>query len=243
MIKECEAGKLSLVSERIVDLFDIKSSDINAWDMAWGMSQAVRYNGQTPVPWDVLSHTAMCYALYRAEHKDDTDPATALAILLHDGAEAYLGEIVHPIKMMPQMAWFVEIEDALLQTIFERFGLNWQSVDWETVKHYDALSVNHEIHWLKPTSNQDPFFSRVVDVKIPKYLRLSKARPSEYIGLIYQGAKHFGAKDVDKLFEIPKILEPYIDSDPVKAQQEAVATGDVTFPARQSTADIDNLKV
>jgi hypothetical protein len=233
-LKECEQGKLSLVSERIVDLFDIKSSDINAWDIAWGLSQANRYNGQTPVPWDVLSHTAMCYALYMADGR--VDPATALAILLHDAAEALIGEVVHPLKMMPQMAWFAELEDSITQTIFERFGLDWHAVDWKTLKHYDYLSVTHEIHWLKPTTNQDPFF-RHIDVPIQNYRKLAKAQPKEYVGLLYQGARHFGAKDMQTLFEIPKILEPYIGA------PAEVVSDDAVIPPPRSSADVDNMRI
>jgi len=242
-IKECEPGKLSLVSEKIIDLFDIKPADINAWDIAWGLSQANRYNGQTPVPWDVLSHTGMCYALYMLDNKGgNADPATALAILLHDAAEAYLGEVVQPLKMIPQMAWFSELEDSIAQTIFERFGLNWQSVDWETVKYYDCIALTHEIHWLKPTTNNNPFFCRVVNVPIDKYRKLGKARPEEFIGLVCQGAKHFGAKDINALFEVPKILEPYIDTNPTTAQ-DTVVSGDASFPERRSSADLDNMRI
>lgn len=234
---ECEEGKLSLVSEKIIEVFNFKPSDVNAWEIAWGLSHANRYNGQTPVPWDVLSHTGMCYALYMADHKDNPDPATALAILLHDAVEAYLGDIIHPIKMIPAMAWYVELEDSIQQTIFERFGLNWQTIDWQTIKHYDYLSVTHEIHWLKPTTNQDPFF-RKIDVPVTRYMTLGKARPIELVKLLKAGAMHFGADNIDDLFRLPKILEAYVTVEP-----EAIKTDDTSIPAPRSSADVDSMRV
>lgn len=78
-----------------------------------------------------------------------------------------------------------------------------------------------------------------------KYRKLGKARPEEFIGLVYQGAKHLGAKDINALFEVPKILEPYINTNPTTAQEQpdTVISGDVSFPERRSSADLDNMRI
>jgi hypothetical protein len=235
-----------MASEKIVDIFDLKSEDINAWDIAWALSNINRYNGCTPVPWDVLSHTGMAYKLYMIDHAGDINPATVLAILLHDASEAYAGDIPRPIKALDQMAWYHELEDQISQLIFERFGLNWQAVDWETVKKYDRMSGQVELHWLKPTSNNAPCFQP--QVSVPKMQKLGKARPEELIGLLYQGAQQFGAKDLDVLFAIPSILDPYIQSRPATQPQETAVEQHVPvdadgFPIARSRADLDNMRV
>lgn len=233
-MRECEQGKLSLVNEKIVDLFDIKSEDINAWTIAWSLSQTNRYNGQTPVPWDVLSHTAMCYSLYLSDHKEP-NPTTALAILLHDASEAFLGDIIHPLKMLPAMAWYSELEDSITQTIFERFGLDWQTIDWKTIKEYDYLSVKHELHWLKPTTNEHEFF-RFTETPVARFRKLGKAQPWEYIPILKEAAEHFGAKDIEALFDIPVILKPYLEHTEKTVEE-------VSIPAPRDSADVDNMRV
>lgn len=238
-----------MASEKIVNIFDLKPEDINAWDMAWALSQINRYNGCTPVPFDVLSHTGLVYALYMAEHTtvESRNPGTILALLLHDAPEAFIGDIPLPTKSLDQMAWLRELEDEILQVIFTRFGLDWQSVEWEMVKRYDNMAGNVEIHWLKPTSNNDPYFQRLqVEMPFP-YKPLSKARPIDLVKLLYAGAQHFKAHDIDALFATPPILEPYIDASDLpgdkSAETKVVVEGDTSFPTIRDSSDIDNMKV
>jgi hypothetical protein len=234
MMRECGTGFMSLVSEKVIDLFAIKKSDINAWDIAWSLSHSNRYNGQTPVPWDVLSHTGMVYALYMADHRNDFNPKVALSILLHDAAEAYIGDIVQPIKGLPQMAWFIELDDTITETIFDAFGLDWMNTDWDAIKHYDYLAVKHEIHWLKPTSNQDPLWS-YIDVPVDKYLPLGKAKPWELVELLKD--PKFGVDNPD-LFTVPEILIPYLN-EAGKAKVEEP----VILPSTPSASDLDRMRV
>jgi len=240
-------GRISLASEKIVDIFNLKSEDLNVWDIAWALSQINRYNGCTPIPFDVLSHTGLVYALYMAEHTtpESRNPSTILALLLHDAAEAFIGDIPVSLKTLDQMAWLCELEDELLQVIFNRFGLDWQSIDWETISRYDNMAGNVEVHWLKPKTKSDEYFTKV-QVEMPfAYKPLSKARPIEWVKLVYAGAQHFHVVDMDALFATPPLLEPYIDTAelPSVSSTQTVVEGDASFPALRDSSDVDNMRV
>jgi hypothetical protein len=233
MMRECQgAGFITLVSERIIDLFAIKKSDINIWDIAWGLSQNNRYNGQTPVPWDVLSHTGMVFALYMADHRNDADPKVILSLLLHDAAEAYTGDLIQPIKMLPQMAWFTELDDAITETVFDACGLDWMNTDWNIIKHYDYLAVKHEIHWLKPTSNNHEFF-RYIDTPVDRFMPLGKAKPWEFVELLKD--PKYGINNPD-LFKVPDILVPYLAEAGTAKVDEPVS-----LPDTPRASDLDRM--
>jgi uncharacterized protein len=227
-------GFVSLVSEKIVDVFDLKAEDINIWDIAWALSQTNRYNGCTPVPWDVLSHTGMVYALYNYDHRDNPLPSVQMAILLHDAAEAYVGDVVQPLRNLDQMAWFNELEDQIKETIFERFGLSYNDVDWATVKHYDGMAYSIEIEYMKPTSKTDEHFSHTpISFKMP----LGKALPQEYVSLLHNMTVHFNVVNPEPLFAMPEILKPYV----IFPKVEVEDTGNI--PPPRSSKDVDGMRL
>lgn len=87
--------------------------DISPYDIAHALSNICRFGGHTRVHYSVAEHCVILSHTVRPEH--------ALAALLHDAAEAYMGDMVRPLKRhMPQYA---EAEDTLLATIFTYFGL------------------------------------------------------------------------------------------------------------------------
>lgn len=59
-------------------------------DIAWGLAHIYRFNGQTHQPISVAQHSINVSYL--------VDPRIARAALLHDAAEAFLGDITTPLK-------------------------------------------------------------------------------------------------------------------------------------------------
>ena len=87
---------------------------VDIHDIAHALSQICRFNGHTRVPYSVAEHCVRC--------SDLVEPAFALDALLHDAAEAYLGDISTPLKRELGRAWS-DIEERVERVIAEYFGL------------------------------------------------------------------------------------------------------------------------
>lgn len=99
--------------------------EIKFIDIAHALSMICRYGGHTKSFYSVAQHCVLASHMVPAEH--------AKWALLHDAAEAYLGDIVRPIKKsfgfyVPDRDFMVTYEHCeanLLSVIGERFGLEW----------------------------------------------------------------------------------------------------------------------
>lgn len=81
-------------------------------DIAHGLSNAFRFSGQSDYRWSVLHHSILVAAFVPEEF--------VLEALLHDAAEAFLGDIASPIKqVLPQ---YQLLENRLLSVICEKYG-------------------------------------------------------------------------------------------------------------------------
>ncbi|MDP3133715.1 MAG: phosphohydrolase, partial [Burkholderiaceae bacterium] len=65
---------------------------IDIEDIAHGLAYQCRFNGQTSAFYSVAQHSLMV--------ADLVPPALRRAALLHDAAEAYLGDMVKPLKAL-----------------------------------------------------------------------------------------------------------------------------------------------
>ena len=76
-------------------LFYPEKSKVCLVDIAHALSQLCRYNGHTSHFYSVAEHS-----IHVAQHLEDEgfSPEIALAGLMHDAAEAYVGDIISPIK-------------------------------------------------------------------------------------------------------------------------------------------------
>lgn len=68
-------------------------------DIAHALSMQCRFNGHTRTFYSVAQHSLNC-ALAALEHHGVRDANALLAVLLHDAAEAYIGDIIRPYKKL-----------------------------------------------------------------------------------------------------------------------------------------------
>ena len=97
-------------------LFDPLKPDpesIHIEDIAHALSQLCRFNGHCLRFYSVAEH-----CVYVAENVDDK---YRLRALLHDAAEAYLGDIPSPVKQ--HLPDFVKLEKAVHKAISKRYGI------------------------------------------------------------------------------------------------------------------------
>jgi hypothetical protein len=112
---------------------DVSVDDIDIIDIAHSLSLQCRYNGHVKKFYSVAEH---CVHLSRA-----VSPENALWALLHDGPEAYIGDMVRPLKI--HMPDFCAVDDAIMAVIASAFGLDGLEIPDE-VKMADAQILNNE---------------------------------------------------------------------------------------------------
>ena len=120
---------------------------IELMDIAHAHSHLCRSNGQTKRFHSVGRHSQHVSAWL--EHHEPLIQAWGL---LHDAAEAYLGDMVRPIKQ--RMPDFQAIEDRLLQCIAKRFDLVWPIPD--VVFDADDIVLATEFRDLMQSPPQTP---------------------------------------------------------------------------------------
>lgn len=124
-----------------------RPDDVDLDDIAHGLAHQCRFNGQTTTFYSVAQHSLLVAQLVPRRLR--------LAALLHDAAEAYLGDVITPVKaMIPD---FALIEAHVLAVIGHRFGVN---LDLDApgngqIKRADLIALATEKRDLMPHARED----------------------------------------------------------------------------------------
>lgn len=117
--------------------------DVAIEDIAHGLAYQCRFNGQTQDFYSVAQHSLIVMQLVPVEHR--------LAALLHDAAEAYLGDMVKPLKnLFPE---FSEIEARVMEIIGQRFDIDLIGLH-PSIKQADLIALATEKRDLMPHSTE-----------------------------------------------------------------------------------------
>lgn len=101
--------------------FDPDPEQIELADIARALANQCRFGGHCRTFYSVAQHCVIVSELIEARGGSAED---ALAALMHDAAEAYLGDLPHPIKhRSPLGAAFREAEQPLERAIRDRFAI------------------------------------------------------------------------------------------------------------------------
>jgi 5'-deoxynucleotidase YfbR-like HD superfamily hydrolase len=109
-------------------------------DIAHGLAYQCRFNGQTCEFYSVAQHSLVVAGL--------VPPELRLAALLHDAAEAYLGDMVKPLKVL--LPEFAAIEEKVTLIIADTFGVDFS--DYAPIKAADLIALATEKRDLMPHS-------------------------------------------------------------------------------------------
>jgi len=120
------------------DIVDPKPEQICIKDIAHALSKQCRFNGHCREFYSVAQHSALVARFVSPEYR--------LAALLHDATEAYVGDLVSPLKaMLPD---FKVIENNIWQIIADKFGVPRELPP--EVKHVDLMMLATEKRDLMP---------------------------------------------------------------------------------------------
>lgn len=101
-----------------IDPMSMTASDISIQDIAHALSLTCRGGGHVSYFFSVAQHSINCMNEAKARGWSER---LQLACLLHDASEAYISDIIRPVKA--HLSNYLEIESSIMNVIFERFGL------------------------------------------------------------------------------------------------------------------------
>lgn len=93
----------------------VQPEDVCIEDIAHALSQQCRFAGHTRVFYSTAQHSVLVAR--------SCEPRDALWGLLHDASEAYLSDIVRPLKHSPWLDGYRELEAGTQRAICRAFGL------------------------------------------------------------------------------------------------------------------------
>ena len=123
-------------------VFDPDPKLICIEDIAHHLAMECRYGGAVRRYYSVAEHSVYVSHLVA--------PELALEGLLHDAAEAYISDMIRPIKHHPKMRIVCETEAQIQAAVWERFGINYSSENERAVKIVDDRIVLDEVDALLP---------------------------------------------------------------------------------------------
>lgn len=148
----CVSNAIRLRSGRYLDLKDPKPDQFAFSDIAGALSKICRFGAQSIKFYSVAEHSVHCYQ--RSFALGGSAPANKVA-LLHDASEAFLGDVVKPLKNM--LLNYERIEAKVERVIFDKYGIpafGRQNVMDEHVKPIDRDMVIWEKRFLFDTSGE-----------------------------------------------------------------------------------------
>jgi uncharacterized protein len=141
----------SLCSGRRFHPWSPQAEDIHIEDIAGALSKLCRFNGHCLEFYSVAEHSV---------HTSYQVPAElALCALLHDATEAYIGDLITPIKK--NIPAFEEVESIVWLAIAARFNLPWilppevYAAD-RTMLLIEARDLLHPVGEPKPWGHANP---------------------------------------------------------------------------------------
>ncbi len=126
---------------RKLNPLDVRPEDVCIEDVAHALALCNRFASHTKEPISVAQHSVYAAEVVRTAGLRDGG-RTALQALLHDGAEAYLGDVTKWLKGTDAMAAYREAEARVQAAVYRAFGL--PEEDRLMVKGADKLLVRYE---------------------------------------------------------------------------------------------------
>ena len=137
-------------------------AEIHIADIAHALAQICRFTGHTRRFYSVAQHSVLVSRIVPPEH--------ALAGLIHDAHEAYVGDVATPLK--DHLPGYREVEARAWSAVATRFGLN--PVLPPCVKQADIIALATERRDLLP---RDGRVWRVLENIVPRFERIEPLGP------------------------------------------------------------------
>lgn len=133
------------------DPLNPRVEDVHLADIAHGLAHICRYGGHVASFYSVAEHSLHVSAQV---WRTFGDKEVALAALLHDATEAYIGDVVRPLKnLLPE---YKEIEHRLARVIEQKFGLKPHATEAAAIKVCDNGILPWEMAMIRDCKFREP---------------------------------------------------------------------------------------
>jgi 5'-deoxynucleotidase YfbR-like HD superfamily hydrolase len=129
-------GVINTFSGVEFDLFNPKPHMVKIEDIARALAYNPHFNGHTPAFFSIAEHCMLVADLV----PNYLGKRGKLVALLHDAAEAYVGDLISPLKN--KMPFFRHTENKIIKAVFEHFNLPIHLMG--TIKKYDEKAKQYE---------------------------------------------------------------------------------------------------
>jgi len=136
---------------------DPRPEDIDITNIAWGLSMQCRFNGHLNYFYSVAQHSVIVSRIVESAHPFDNK--LIFRALMHDAHEAYVGDIVTPVKRALGGV-FEEIEDKIDRAICDKFDMEYDLSP--VIKEADTTALITESRDLHDVAFLDERFNSVV---------------------------------------------------------------------------------
>ena len=128
---------------KMFDLLNPTPEMVDIEDIAHSLAGTYRYNNHTRVPYSVAQHSLFVMKLCQ--------PKDYLCALLHDSPEAYIGDVVGPLKA--QLPYLRIIEQTIWAVVCQKFAIPVHIPESVLLADKVALATEkrdlmaHDLHW------------------------------------------------------------------------------------------------
>jgi hypothetical protein len=138
--------------------------------IAHGLAKEPRFSGQTQ------GDAGLSVAQHAISVSHFCDPEDALWGLVHDAPEGLgLHDIPTPIKRLPQMAGYVELERLVMAAVCDQLGLPHEMP--ASVKHADRLALAIEARALHAPLDPE-WLEYIADIEVPEEMQMVDVWPA-----------------------------------------------------------------
>lgn len=137
-------NSIMLFDGSLIDLISPTEEMISIESIAHGISGINRFGSQSPIRYTVAEHSLGMVRMAMFDGVEDKD--ILFAILMHDASEAYLGDIVSPLKK--HLKKYKKIEETMNSVIESKFSVDFVK-HHDIIKKYDRkiLKIEKKILW------------------------------------------------------------------------------------------------
>ena len=131
-------GHINLQSGRKINLLDPAVEAINISDIALALSKIPHWGGHTHEFFSVAQHSVLVWTLAPLDHTQ------RMAALMHDAAEAYLGDVVKPLKIILGEPYAI-LEARFQAVIGFKYGIH--PLALQLIKPFDTEALEIEFDY------------------------------------------------------------------------------------------------